>query len=116
MDAEDRLVLALPFRGRWKVQNSPADRVPSHGTELFALSHSIDLVPVDGRGRTAPWGFMSLLRPEAPEAFPGFGRELLSPVDGVVHSVHDAQVDHDAHRGLPSLAYALTQGRRAAAG
>lgn len=66
MSVEGRLVLALPFRGRWQVQNSPADRVPSHGTELFALSHSIDLVPVDGRGRTAPFRLGSLLRPEPP--------------------------------------------------
>lgn len=116
MSDDGPLVLALPFRGRWKVQNSPADRVPSHGTEQFALSHSIDLVPVDAHGRTAPFRLGSLLRPEQPEAFPGFGRELLSPLDGVIHSIHDGQVDHDAHRGFPSIGYALTQGRRAAAG
>lgn len=112
----DPLVLALPFRGRWKVQNSPADRVPSHGTRLFALDRSIDLVPVDGAGRTAPIRLRSLLRPEPPDAFPGFGRPLQSPVDAVVHAVHDGEADHLAHRGLPSLGYALTQGRRAAEG
>lgn len=116
MSGEGLLALALPFHGRWRVQNSPADRVPSHGTELFALSHSIDLVPVDAKGRTAPFRLGSLLRPEPPEAFPGFGRQLLSPVDGIVVSIHDGQDDHDAHRGLPSIGYALTQGRRAAAG
>lgn len=116
MNGGVRLLLALPFRGRWKVQNSPADRVPSHGTGRFALSHSIDLVPVDERGRTAPFRLGSLLRPESPEAFPGFGRELRSPVDGEVHSVHDGEEDHDSHRGLPSIGYALTQGRRAEEG
>lgn len=110
------LALAFPFRGRWRVQNSPANRVPSHGTSRFALDQSIDLVPVDERGRTAPLGLRSLLRPEPPEAFPGFGRELLSPLDGVVHLVHDGEEDHPAHRGLPSVGYALTQGRRAAEG
>lgn len=110
------LLLALPFRGRWKVQNSPADRVPSHGTGRFALSHSMDLVPVDERGRTAPFRLASFLRSEPPEAFPGFGRELHSPVDGEVHSVHDGEEDHDARRGLPSIGYVLTQDRRAAEG
>lgn len=108
LTGEGRLVLALPFRGRWTVQNSPADRVPSHGTERFALAHSIDLVPVDDRGRTARFRLGSLLRPEPPDAFPGFGRDLLSPLDAVVHAVHDGELDHPAHRGLASIAYALT--------
>ncbi|WP_114854869.1 M23 family metallopeptidase [Brachybacterium sp. YJGR34] len=112
----DVLELAPPGRGRWLVQNSPADRVPSHGTSRFALAHSIDLVPVDERGRSAPLRLSSLLRPEPPEVFPGFGRPLLSPARAVVVGVHDGEEDHAAHRGLPSVGYALTQGRRAAAG
>jgi hypothetical protein len=38
--------LAYPFEGRWLTQNSPADRVPSHGTALFGASYAIDFVPV----------------------------------------------------------------------
>ncbi|GAA4526794.1 hypothetical protein GCM10023160_22000 [Brachybacterium paraconglomeratum] len=110
------LQLAHPFRGCWRVQNSPANRVPSHGTTLFALDHSIDLVPIGAKGRTAPFRIGSLLHPEPPESFPGFGREVLSPLDGVVHRVHDGEQDHAARRGLPSVGYALTQGRRAAEG
>lgn len=110
------VLLAHPFRGRWLTQNSPADRVPSHGTSLFALDHSIDLVPVDARGRTAPFRPRSLLRPEPPEEFPGFGRELLAPVDGQVVSIHDGEEDHAARRGLPSVTYALTQRGRVAGG
>ncbi|WP_193106835.1 M23 family metallopeptidase [Brachybacterium sp. FME24] len=110
------VVLDYPFQGRWLTQNSPADRVPSHGTTRFALDQSIDLVPVDERGRTAPIRLRSLLRPEPPTAFPGFGRVLLAPLSGVVHAVHEGEQDHPAMRGVPSLGYALTQGRRAAAG
>lgn len=105
-----------PFAGRWVVQNSPADRVPSHGTVLFATAYAIDFVPVDGAGRTAPVRFGSLVRPEAPEKFIGFGRPILAPVEGVVVAVHDTEDDHPAYRGLPSIGYALTQRRRAAAG
>ena len=112
----DPIPLALPFRGRWLARNSPANRLPSHGTRMFSLERSIDLVPVDRSGRTAPLRPRSLLRTEPPEVFPGFGREVLSPVDGVVHLVHDGETDHPAHRGLPSIGYALTQGRRAAEG
>lgn len=101
--------LAYPFRGRWLVQNSPADRVPSHGTSMFASSYAIDFVPVESSGRTARITLGSLLRPEPAEAFPGFGRDLLAPVDGVVTRAHDTEPDHVAYRGLPSIRYALTQ-------
>jgi hypothetical protein len=110
------LGLAFPFRGRWLVQNSAADRVPSHGTRLFATAYAIDFVPVDERGRTAPVSLASILRPEPPERFPGFGRVLTAPAAGVVAAVHDRQPDHDAFRGLPSVTYALTQRRRVAEG
>ena len=108
--------LEYPFFGRWLVQNSPADRVPSHGTASFASSYAIDFVPVDAQGRTAPITVGTLTRPEPPERFPGYGRDLLSPVHGVVIRTHDAEPDHPAYRGLPSIGYALTQRRRAQAG
>ncbi len=110
------LDLAYPFTGRWLVQNSPANRVPSHGTRLFATAYAIDFVPVDEAGRTAPITIGSLIAPEPPDRFPGFGRPILAPVDGVVIATHDSDPDHPAHRGLPSIRYALTQRRRAAAG
>ena len=108
--------LLFPFEGRWVTRNSPATRVPSHGTTLFASSYAIDFVPVDEAGRTARMSARSLVRPEPPELFPGFGRPVLSPVDGVVVGVRQTSPDHPAYRGLPSVGYALTQGRRAAAG
>lgn len=71
---------------------------------------------MDGRGRTAPFGLRSLIRPEPPERLTGFGEPVLSPVDGPVIAAWVGAEDHAAHRGLPSVGYALTQGRRAAAG
>ena len=108
--------LDYPFAGRWLVRNSPADRVPSHGTALFASSYAIDFVPVDASGRTAPLRLASLVRPEPPERFQGFGRPVLAPLTGEVIAAHDAEADHAAHRGIPSVGYALTQRRRAAEG
>lgn len=108
--------LDYPFMGRWRVHNSPANRVPSHGTAVLATSHAIDFVPVDGAGRTAPITFGSLVRPDPPERFPGLGRTLLAPVEGVVVAAHETEPDHAAFRGLPSIGYALTQRRRAQAG
>jgi len=112
----DPIDLAFPFTGRWLTQNSPADRAPSHGTDLFATAKAIDFVPVDERGRTAPMRVGSWLSPEPPDRFPGFGRPIYAPAGGVVVATHDSEPDHDAHRGLPSVSYALSQGWRAAGG
>lgn len=108
--------LNCPFTGRWLVQNSPANRVPSHGTTLFASSYAIDFVPVDAAGRTAPMTLGALVRPQFPERFPGFGRPLVAPIEGTVLAAHDSEPDHVAYRGFPSVGYALTQQRRARAG
>ncbi len=108
--------LKYPFRGRWSVRNSPANRVPSHGTHRFGTTFAIDFVPVDARGRSAPRRLGALLRPESPSQFFGFGRPILTPCPGVVVAVHDGELDHDTFRGFPSVGYALTQRHRAARG
>lgn len=110
------LDLAYPFTGRWLVQNSPADRVPSHGTPRYASSFAIDFVGVDVRGRAAPITFGSLVHPEPAARFPGFGRPILAPAAGTIVGLHASEPDHAAFRGWPSIRYALTQARRAAAG
>ncbi|SDS21856.1 M23 family metallopeptidase [Microlunatus soli] len=113
---EAHLDVAYPFTGTWRVQNSPADRVPSHGTAALASSHAIDFVPVTADGKSAPIRLASLLRTEPPDRFPGYGRPILAPVDGIVVATSDDATDHDAYRGVPSIGYALTQQQRLAGG
>ena len=48
------VLLDLPFRGRWLARNSPARRVPSHGSDAFGETYAIDFIAVDDRGRPAP--------------------------------------------------------------
>lgn len=110
------IVLQYPFTGRWLVQNSPANRVPSHGTNLFASSLAIDFVPVDEHGRTAPVAIRTWLGMEDSACFPGFGTPILAPCVGTVIAADDSMPDHKAHRGLASVSYALTQRQRLAQG
>ncbi|WP_312395880.1 M23 family metallopeptidase, partial [Kocuria sp.] len=98
------------------VQNSPANRVPSHGTDLFGTAFAIDFVPVDRENRSARFSAAALLRPEAPEKFIGFGQPVISPVTGTVVLLDDHAEDHVAYRGLSSVGYGLTQARRVASG
>lgn len=110
-------MLELPMRGHLLVQNSPANRVPSHGTDLFATTFAIDLVPVADRGRSAMRTVESWVRAEPPERFVGFGRPVLAPVAGRVAVVHDGEADRQAVRApFAALAFAATQARRVRAG
>ena len=109
----DPVLLDFPFTGRWTVQNSPANRVPSHGTHLLGTTYAIDFVAVDGRGRSAPPSWRAVLGTEAPEGFTGFGVPVLAPVAGTVAAVHDGERDHETRRSPLALAgYALTQRER----
>lgn len=108
------MVLALPFTGRWLVQNSPARRVPSHGTDLWGERYAIDFVGVDDRHRTADRNdWRTLFATEPPDRFFSFGRPVLAPAAGTVVHVHDGEADHAARRSpLVLVPYALGQADR----
>jgi Peptidase family M23 len=113
----DPVILSVPVPGSCRVQNSPANRVPSHGTDAFGSSYAIDLVPVDEQGRSARRTWRGLVTTEPPEIFVGFGRPILAPAAGRVALVHDGEPDHAARRSrLALLPYMLGQPRRAQRG
>ncbi|MBD7958094.1 M23 family metallopeptidase [Microbacterium sp. Sa4CUA7] len=111
---ESSVALALPFAGRWLVQNSPARRVPSHGVDVLGQRYAIDFVGVDDRGSTATTrDWRTALATESPERFVAFGRMIVSPVDGTVVAVHDGEPDHEARRSpFALLGYAAGQAGR----
>jgi murein DD-endopeptidase MepM/ murein hydrolase activator NlpD len=96
------------------VQNSPARRVPSHGTDLLGSRYAIDFVGVDNRGRTAPMrDWRTFVATEPTQRFFAFGRPILAPADGVIVAAHDGEVDHAARRSqLALVPYALGQASR----
>ena len=115
--AADAVVLEYPFHGRWKVENSPARRVPSHGTYAFGTSHAIDFVAVSSLGESAPRTWHTLVASEPAGIFLGFGQPILAPLAGTVVAVHDDEPDHDGRRSLLTLApYMAGQAGRIRAG
>lgn len=108
------MLLDLPFSGRWLVQNSPARRVPSHGTDLLGARYAIDFVGVDDRRRTASVrDWRTLVASEPVGRFLAFGRPVLAPAAGTVVHVHDGEVDHAGRRSqLALVPYALGQRAR----
>lgn len=112
------VVLALPFTGCWMAKNSPARRIPSHGSHLLATTYAIDFVKVDNAASGGARGsWRAIVGSEAAELFPGFGQPILSPVDGVIAAVHDGEPDHVARRSpFTALPYLLGQRRRLRSG
>lgn len=116
-DAPDPVVLEYPFRGRWQARNSPARRIPSHGTHLFGVTYAIDFVGVDEHGRSGPITWRTAFTTEPAERFVGFARPILAPATGTVLATHDGEPDHPARRSpLAALPYLLTQAERARRG
>lgn len=114
----DPTILSLPSDGPCLIQNSPARRVPSHGTHIMAGTYAIDMVPVDRQGRSGQSrDWRTVLSTEPPERFVGYGLPVLSPANGRIVRVHDGEPDHEARRSQLSLIpYALGQARRLAEG
>lgn len=96
-----------PVVGRWSALNSPADKVPSHGTHALGQSYAIDITS-EGEGEGARPGPV-LLWPfgRRPEAYPAFGAPLFAPADATVVGADDAQRDHLTRTSLPGVLYLL---------
>ncbi|MFF5257753.1 M23 family metallopeptidase [Actinomadura viridis] len=103
------VVLRSPVHGRWMPVNSPADKVPSHGTHELGQTYAIDLVHVPDPA--VKWTALRR-RPIAarPETFPAFGRPVMAPADGVVVRVGGRQRDHWSRNSWPALVYLMIEG------
>ncbi|MTD15335.1 peptidoglycan DD-metalloendopeptidase family protein [Nakamurella sp. YIM 132087] len=102
--------LAPPVTGRWVAVNSPATKVPSHGTHAYGQTFAVDLVlddPDSGRRRPEHGGAQAF---RAPTDYPAFGVPLRSPVDGTVVRVRDSQRDHRARANAAGVAYMVLDG------
>lgn len=105
--------LALPFRGTWRAEMSPARRVPSHGTHVFATTYAIDFVAVRGRRTASVRDWRTWFAVEPAERFFAYGQPVFAPAAGRVAAVHDGEPDHEARRSqLALVPYALTQAAR----
>lgn len=117
MPSHDTVVLSLPFRETWQAQNSPARRIPSHGTHVFATTYAIAFVATQDGRSAAVRDWRTVLGTEPNERFYAFGRPILSPADGVVSAMHDGEPDHAARRSpLTLVSYLASQASRAQSG
>jgi hypothetical protein len=48
-ELNDPVVVEFPLRGEWAAANTPAHRIPSHGTDQLGQRYAYDLVKIDSR-------------------------------------------------------------------
>lgn len=86
-ELDDPVVVALPLRGEWSVQRTPAGRIPSHGTDLLGQRYAYDLLRTDHRPgmHPHPAGTLRwLLTGGRTRDCYGWGQPVHAALDGVV--------------------------------
>ncbi|HEX5901492.1 MAG TPA: M23 family metallopeptidase [Actinomycetota bacterium] len=48
-ELDDPVVVDFPLRGEWAAANTPAHRIPSHGTDMLGQRYAFDFVRIDHR-------------------------------------------------------------------
>ena len=48
-ELDDPVVVDFPLRGEWAAANTPAHRIPSHGTDMLGQRYAFDFVRIDDR-------------------------------------------------------------------
>lgn len=93
-----------PVAGEWVGLNTPADKVPSHGTHQYGQTYAIDIYMASGLPQRSFWWPVTR-RPD--DGFPAFGQPILAVADATVVHVSDGQRDHRSRNTWPGLLYLL---------
>lgn len=104
-DDVEPLEVGAPVSGTWVGLNSPATKVPSHGTRHLGQAFAIDILhPTPEGEKTAPgWGLV----PPRAEGVGCFGESIHAVAAGTVVRASDGQRDHRLRRSWPAVFYML---------
>jgi hypothetical protein len=105
------VVVAFPLRGEdWVAVTSPADRIPSHGTDLLGQRYAFDFLRTDRRRglryHSAGWLRTLLLGVPTSECY-AWGEEVHAPFDGEVVRAVDGIAERARVHPLRELVLAL---------
>jgi len=111
-ESREQVVVEFPLRGEWMAANTPARRVPSHGTDRFGQRYAYDFVRVDSEGMPFHAGttlHYLLSRVRLDDCY-GWGQPIHSPVAGVVLQAEDGWPERQRLQPIKDLLRALTNG------
>ncbi|KAF1297205.1 peptidase M23 [Enterococcus sp. JM4C] len=87
------LTIEFPLRGEWNALTSPADKVPSHGTDRMGLRYAFDFQQVDYLRKNTPFYKVSesrriLFGVPLKDCY-GWGEPIYAPLNGEIVAVVD---------------------------
>lgn len=97
-----------PVTGRWRALNSPATKVPSHGTHGYGQTFAIDVVHEPEPGARPEFGVGPAVR--SPAEYPAFGQPVVAPGPGCVVRVRDGARDHRSRSAVRVLPLFYVEG------
>jgi hypothetical protein len=110
----DPVIVEFPLRGDgWVAVQSPADRIPSHGTNALGQRFAYDFLIVDRRGHYHPAGLLRTLVLGVPtrECY-AWGAPVHAPFDGVIIRAVDGHPErarvHPVREAFLALKNAMT--------
>jgi Peptidase family M23 len=115
-ELSNAVVVEFPLRGEgWVAVNSPADRIPSHGTNILGQRFGYDFLMADQRTRLhyhpAGWLRTFLIGVPTRECY-AWGAPVHSPFDGMIVRAVDGYAErtriHPVREALLALKNALT--------
>ncbi len=110
-ELSDPICVDFPLRGEWFAPNTPAKRIPSHGTDALGQRYAFDFVMANWSGkkkfffRGSPWRYYLLGMPLA--RWFGWGQNVYAPCDGKILSVKDGLKERQTVHLLVDLLIAI---------
>lgn len=105
LELTEAVVVDFPLRGEWTAVNTPARRVPSHGTDFFGQRFAIDFVQLDaktGHPSASPvWRHLLVGLPVT--SFLSWGQPVYAAFSGRVIAAGDRWPDRTRVHGLWEL-------------
>jgi murein DD-endopeptidase MepM/ murein hydrolase activator NlpD len=112
-ELDGAVVVEFPLRGEWVAFNSPADRIPSHGTDLLGQRFAFDLIRTDRRKgwRIHPAGGWrsNLLGFPVRETY-AWGQPVHMPFDGEIVAAEDGWPERSRIVPIREIAVAVKNG------
>lgn len=105
------VIVEFPLRGEWEAEHTPAERVPSHGTDQLAQTYAYDFVRIEKERKGLTFFRGSMLRyflvgVRLDECY-GWSAPIFAPFSGTVVAAKDAWPERKRLHLLRDLAVVL---------
>jgi murein DD-endopeptidase MepM/ murein hydrolase activator NlpD len=112
-ELEGARIVEFPLRGEWMAVQTPASRIPSHGTDMLGQRYAFDLIRFDPRkgSRYHPaGGLKTLLFGVRTRECHGWGEPIHAPLEGEVVAARDGFPERGRIHPVRELVLALRNG------